>query len=54
LAAQSEKQRLNPGPFQTTVHWIGKNGFKRFPVLAVHALLIALFVKIASTGSWKE
>jgi len=50
LAAQSDKQRLNPGPFQTTIHWIGKNGFKRFPVLAVHALMIALFVNYASIG----
>jgi len=50
LAAQSDKQRLNPGPFKTTVNWIGKNGYKRFSMLAVHVFMLALFMDNASVG----
>jgi hypothetical protein len=48
LATQSDEQRLNPGPFQASVHWIGEDGLKRFPVPTVHVIMIALSIKNAS------
>lgn len=36
LASQCDQQGLDTVPWQIAVDWIGKNGFERFIVLAVH------------------
>ena len=38
--SHGNKQRLYPRPFNVSVNGVGKYGFKRFPVFAIHVYMI--------------